>query len=204
VRHRRRTNTQIIKRKNHSNPKIRSPKKNKKSKIPFVILGLIIIAILGFIYKNELLELFPIEQITSLVGNSEQVEVEVADPKPSIPSKETTQQDIQYYSPIEKKIQLEILNGCGEKGVAKKLTALLKKSKYDIVNSGNYMEKGKINWLVEETKIIDQINNQENVRDLADHMGILYSNVEVFENPSPIADITIVIGKDYKLLSIFQ
>ncbi len=99
---------------------------------------------------------------------------------------------------------MEILNGCGEEGVAKKLSDILKKSKYDIVNSGNYMHKGKINWNVNETKIVDQINKQEDARELADLMGILYSNVEIFDNPSPIADITIVIGKDYKTLEIFQ
>jgi hypothetical protein len=66
------------------------------------------------------------------------------------------------------------------------------------------MEKGKTNWNVQESKIIDQVNDQESARDLADLMGILYSNVEFFDNPSPIADLTIVIGKDYKLLSIFQ
>lgn len=123
--------------------------------------------------------------------------------EPSIPAEEKSAQQ-QYFSPIEKKVQLEILNGCGESGVAKKLSDLLKKSKYDIVNSGNYIERGKINWDVPETKIISQISNPQSARDLADLMGILYSNVEQFENPSPIADITVVIGKDYKTLAIFQ
>lgn len=122
---------------------------------------------------------------------------------PRIPVTKAAEQT-DYYSPLEKKIQLEILNGCGESGVAKKLSDLLKKSKYDIVNSGNYIEKGKINWNVKETKIISQISNPQKARDLADLMGVLYSNVEEFENPSPIADITIIIGKDYKTLAIFQ
>lgn len=157
---------------------------------------------LGFIYKNEVLQLLQVGQTIS--GSVNKKPIEKTGSKPSIPTQKTPGNDIQYYSPIEKKIQLEILNGCGERGVAKKLTDLLKKSKYDVVNSGNYIEKGKINWHVQETKIIDQVNNQENARDLADHMGILYANIDFFDNPSPIADITIVIGKDYRLLSIFQ
>jgi len=124
--------------------------------------------------------------------------------QPSIPAAEEKVQEQLYYSPLEKKIQLEILNGCGESGVAKRLSDLLKKSTYDIVNSGNYIERGKINWNVAETRIISQISNPQGARDLADVMGVLYSNVEIFENPSPIADITVVIGKDYKTLAIFQ
>lgn len=122
--------------------------------------------------------------------------------KPAIPAKDN-KQTLQY-TPIEKKIQLEILNGCGESGVAKQLANLLKDKKYDIVNSGNYMEKGNTNWNVEETRIIDQLGNQQNARVLADIMGVLYSNVETYENVSPIADLTIIIGKDYKTLAIFQ
>ncbi len=167
-----------------------------------MILVLILAVVFSFVYKNELSKLLPTEQKTP--GSENINSNQETGQEPSLPIEEPTEQAVQYYSPIEKKIQLEILNGCGEKGVAKKLSSLLKKTKYDIVNSGNYMEKGEINWKVEETKIIDQINNQENARDLADYMGILYSNVEIFDNPSPIADITIVIGKDYKLLSIFQ
>ncbi len=110
----------------------------------------------------------------------------------------------QQYSPIERRIQLEILNGCGEKGIAGKLANILKDSRYDIVNSGNYMERGNINWEVKETRIIDQVGKVENARDLADVMGVLYSNVESYNNPSPIADITIIIGEDYKTLPIFQ
>ncbi|NOG44541.1 MAG: LytR C-terminal domain-containing protein [Calditrichaeota bacterium] len=203
MRHRRRSNSQTIQRKSHSNTNVRfSPSKKKKSKLPFLFLGLVAVVIIGFLYWPELSELIPATQ-SEAISNQSEIETR-SEEQTSIPVQETQEPEVQYYSPIEKKIQLEILNGCGEKGVAKKLADLLKKSKYDIVNSGNYIEQGKINWQVQETKIIDQINNQENARDLADHMGILYANVEIFDNPSPIADLTVVIGKDYKLLSIFQ
>ncbi len=109
-----------------------------------------------------------------------------------------------YYSPVQRQIQLEILNGCGVKGVADRLTKLLRKHNYDVVNKGNYLNKGKVNWNVAETRIIDQIGKVDNARQLADAMGVLYSNVESYENPSPIADITIIIGKDYKTLPIFN
>jgi len=168
-------------------------------------LLLIAVISVSYVYKGEISGFFssfskhsdnPPEQMSESETTAEAAE-------PSIPAVEKSEQQ-QYYSPIEKKVQLEILNGCGESGVAKRLADLLKKSKYDIVNSGNYIERGRINWDVQETKIISQISNPQNARDLADQMGILYSNVEQFENPSPIADITVVIGKDYKTLAIFQ
>lgn len=155
-----------------------------------------------FLYKAELEKIIDSFSLPSLAEENSQVADVKKSSKPAIPSEASSQS--QYYSPIEKKIQVEILNGCGESGVAKKLSSFLNKTKYDIVNSGNYIQNGKINWDVNETKIIDQINRQEDARELADLMGILYSNVEIFDNPSPIADITIVVGKDYKTLSIFQ
>lgn len=203
MKHRRRNNTQTLIRKSASTKPIFSSPKKKKSKKPLLFFFLLsITVVIVFLYKAELGKLFEtFSQPSTVVENSSEGNIQ-QNSKPAIPADNNKQ--AQYYSPIEKKIQLEILNGCGESGVAKKLTDLLKKSKYDIVNSGNYIHKGKINWDVNETKIIDQINKQENARELADLMGILYSNVEVYDNPSPISDITIIIGKDYKTLSIFQ
>ena len=205
MRHRRRNNTQTILRKSTTNQtRFISPKK-KRSKKPLVYtLFFVVLVSAVFFYRSEIAAV--VDSFTKSSGPATSSIAPVEKPtseEPEIPTSDKTEQQ-QYYSPIEKKIQLEILNGCGDSGVAKKLSSVLKKSKYDIVNSGNYMERGKINWNVEETKIISQTHNPQKARDLADLMGILYSNVEEFENPSPIADITIVIGKDYKTLAIFQ
>ena len=100
-----------------------------------------------------------------------------------------------------------MLNGCGEQGIAKILGNRLVKKEYDVVNSGNYIENGKRNFTVEQTKIIDQLKTPKNLakaKELATFMGIQSSFVESFENPSPIADITIVIGKDFKTLPVFK
>lgn len=205
LRHRRRNNTQTILRKSTSNKtRFISPKKKRSKKPLFYSFLLIVLISVIFIYKGEIASFYESITKSSVSANNQIPEIEESKTEqPSIPTTQETEQP-QYYSPLEKKIQLEILNGCGESGVAKKLSALLKKSKYDIVNSGNYMERGKVNWKVQETKIISQISNPKNARELADLMGILYSNVEEFENPSPIADITVIIGKDYKTLAIFQ
>jgi hypothetical protein len=207
LRHRRRNNTQTILRKSTTNKtRFISPKKKRSKKPLFYTLLIVVCISLIFIYKNEISGFYNSLMASSKTSETTQ-QVDKEQPKaeePSIPAAEEKVQQQLYYSPLEKKIQLEILNGCGESGVAKKLSDLLKKSTYDIVNSGNYIERGKINWNVAETRIISQVSNPQNARDLADVMGVLYSNVEIFENPSPIADITVVIGKDYNTLAIFQ
>jgi hypothetical protein len=58
---------------------------------------------------------------------------------------------------------------------------------------------------VTNSKIIDQIKSSENIaraKKLAEILGIDANLIESYENPSPIADLTIVIGKDFKQLTI--
>ncbi len=137
------------------------------------------------------------------------VSVEKAsEPKPALPAEQTNPESPMKLTPIQKKIQVEVLNGCGEQGIAKILAERLIKNNYDVVNSGNYLDKrGKTNFNVTETKIIDQLKTAENLtraKDLADLIGISHHLVESYENPAPIADISIVIGKDFKTLPIFK
>lgn len=203
MRHRRRLHTQTVRRKANTTSQTRfaAPKKKRSLKPLLYIFFILVLAAIIYFNFDLLKDLYINYTDSPRTGESISQTTTEAE-KPAIPAKNNRQ--VQQYTPIEKKIQLEILNGCGESGVAKQLTNLLKDKKYDIVNSGNYIEKGNINWNVEETRIIDQLGTQENARVLADIMGVLYSNVESYENVSPIADLTIIIGKDYKTLAIFQ
>jgi hypothetical protein len=205
LRHRRRNNTQkILRQSTGTYTKFSSPKKKKTKKPLIYFFSIVVVGVLLYHYSTDLSTLFNsfIDNTSGKINILNSEKPVANNPQQTLPVDKT--ETPQYYSPIDKKIQLEILNGCGESGVAKKLSDLLKKSNYDIVNSGNYMQRGKVNWDVNESKIIDQVNKQNEARKLADLMGILYSNVETFENSSPIADLTIVIGKDYKTLAIFQ
>jgi len=129
---------------------------------------------------------------------------EKSQPSPVLPAEEKTQETQQYYSPIVRKVQLEILNGCGVKGIADKLAALLDKKKYDVINKGNYLKRGKTFFKVKQTRVIDQMGKIENARELSEVMGVSEKNIDSYENPSPIADVTIIIGKDYSTLTIFK
>lgn len=120
---------------------------------------------------------------------------------------EDARETLEPIFPVQTRVQVEVLNGCGEKGIAKALSILLRKHNYDVVNQGNYLEKGKEKFDVPNTKIIDQMNTDKNItraRDLAELIGIDPRFIESFENSSPIADLTIIIGKDFHNLSIFQ
>lgn len=106
--------------------------------------------------------------------------------------------------PINRVLQLEVLNGCGTQGVAKIFSSKLKHYKYDVVSSGNYLKKGKTYWKVLKTKIIDNTGNYENAKKLAEIIGIKTAYIESKIMASPIADITIIIGKDYRDLAIIK
>jgi hypothetical protein len=127
--------------------------------------------------------------------------------QPALPAEQPKPEPQPQLTPLQTKIQVEVLNGCGEQGIAKILADRLVKNNYDVVNSGNYIEKGKTFFNVPKTKIIDQLKTAENLtraKDLANLIGISQHLVESYENPAPIADISIVIGKDFKTLPIFK
>ncbi len=205
MRHRRRLNTQTIRKKqtaatHHS---VRAPKRSGTTRKFFKSLLYLIIAAgavyAGYRYLLPLLTFPPAE-------TSETVST-VRNPLPAETKPETAAESQPKLSPLKKRIQVEVLNGCGEQGIAKILGDRLILADYDIVNSGNYIEKGKTRFDVQQSKIIDQLKTPENLskaKDLARLIGIKTARVESFENPSPIADITIVIGQDFKTLPIFK
>lgn len=168
-------------------------------RILFYLIFLAALGYAGFIY------------VWPMIGQSvipASVEENVSTVQPALPAEQPAPEPAMKLTPIQKKIQVEVLNGCGEQGIAKILAERLIKNNYDVVNSGNYLDKrGKTNFNVSKTKIIDQLKTAENLtraKDLADLIGISHHLVESYENPTPIADISIVIGKDFKTLPIFK
>ncbi len=205
MRHRRRLNTQTIRKKQTAatHHTVRAPKRSGSTgKFFKILLYLIITAGIiyaGYRYLLPLLTFPP-------TGTPETVST-VLNPLPAETKPETVTETKPQLSPLKKRIQVEVLNGCGEQGIAKILGSRLIKADYDIVNSGNYIEKGKTKFDVKQSKIIDQLKTPGNLikaKDLARLIGIKTTLVESFENPSPIADITIVIGQDFKTLPVFK
>lgn len=207
MRHRRRLNTQttLKKRPTGTHPKLQSVKKKSSAgKILRFLFYLLILAGLGYAGYTYLL---PVLKLPSAEISGAETTNPRAFPTEENVVPQTIPETQPQLSPIKKKIQVEVLNGCGEQGIAKILGDRLIKKEYDVVNSGNYIERGKTNFEVEQTKIIDQLKTPENLakaKELAVFIGVETSFVESFENPYPIADITIVIGKDFKTLPVFK
>ena len=206
MRHRRRLNTQTVRKRQPSAATHHTLRASRRSgstgKFFKSLLYLIIFAGIMYAGYRYLLPLisFPSTETSETVST-------VRDPLPAETKPEAVAESKPQLSPLKKRIQIEVLNGCGEQGIAKILGSRLLKEDYDIVNSGNYIEKGKTKFDVKQTKIIDQLKTPENLikaKDLARLIGIKTAMVESFENPSPIADITIVIGQDFKTLPVLK
>lgn len=102
-------------------------------------------------------------------------------------------------SKTQKVIQLDLLNGCGEKGIAAKLTTYLRKKGFDVVEMKNYKTSN-----IPQTLVIDRVGNLHSARQVAAALGVSDKNVIQQLNPDYFVDVSVVIGKDYGTLHISQ
>lgn len=98
---------------------------------------------------------------------------------------------------IGKIIQLEVLNGCGVPGLANTFTSALRKSGFDVVETGNFK-----NFDMTETVVIARTPDKKNARRVADALGISPENVFIEASEDFYLDATVVIGSDYKSLTL--
>ncbi|HET6527330.1 MAG TPA: LytR C-terminal domain-containing protein [Balneolaceae bacterium] len=94
-------------------------------------------------------------------------------------------------------IQLEVLNGCGVPGLAGEFTTALRKSGFDVVETGNFK-----NFDMQNTVVISRTLNDENARRVAEALGIHPKNIFIEASEDYYLDATIVIGSDYKSLKL--
>ena len=95
-------------------------------------------------------------------------------------------------------IQIEVLNGCGEKGVADLYANFLRKNNYDVIDY-----KNADNFNYNSSKIIVHNNNLA-VENVADLFEIESKNVDYLFNENIFYDMTLIVGKDYKQLESFD
>jgi hypothetical protein len=226
LRHRRRANTQTIQRKKRKpTESLHRPIPETSGRVGSFFKTLAVLAFLAIIAYAGYKYLFPViqQKLPSLhftkTSNTQLPAAQSGQNQPALPvntkpapeppaqtdesvPRESTSKEIYMRA-----TQVEILNGCGESGVAKTLAEKLIARKYDVVNTGNYLKAGKRYFNVKKTKIIDQINTEKSrkkTKELAKILGISKKQIQYFSNPNPVADITIIIGKDYKSLNIFK
>lgn len=96
-------------------------------------------------------------------------------------------------------IQVEVLNGCGEPGIAGRVTGFLRDNDFDVVSSGNYVDFDQAHSLV-----IDRVGNREAALRVAAILGIDEAYVREEPGEGYYVDASVVIGRDYPSLRAFD
>lgn len=104
----------------------------------------------------------------------------------------SNQRAVQTTELIGQIIQIEVLNGCGEPGIANNFTGILRKNGFDVVETGNFER-----FDLEETIIISRGNSVDNAYRVANALGVKKANVIREESPDFYLDVSIVLGQDY-------
>jgi len=97
---------------------------------------------------------------------------------------------------IQEVIQVEVLNGNGAPGLASRFTSTLRKSGFDVVETGNFEH-----YNVEESYVVSRTDDTENALRIARALGIDESNVITMASKDFFLDATIVIGADWRRLN---
>ena len=105
---------------------------------------------------------------------------------------------VQTYDSINKIVQIEVLNGCGDKGVADLYANYLRNNDFDVIDY-----KNADNFDYNSSKIIVHSNNLA-VESVAELFQIDQKNVDYLFNENIFYDMTLIVGKDYKQLESFD
>jgi hypothetical protein len=96
-------------------------------------------------------------------------------------------------------IQLNILNGCGDQGVARRMMNYLRSSGFDVVEIDNYSR-----FSVQRSFVIDCVGDSLSAVKTAKALGIADSLRIVRIDSTLYVRCSVVIGKDYRSLKPFQ
>lgn len=96
-------------------------------------------------------------------------------------------------------VQIEVLNGCGAPGIADKFTTYLRRKGFDVVKTGNYES-----FNVPKTLIIDRKGNVQLAARIGSALGLKKSEVIPEIHELYMVDVTVVLGKDFRLLSSWK
>ena len=96
-------------------------------------------------------------------------------------------------------IQLDVQNGSGVQRLGQRFTDYLRARGFDVVEAGNYKDSK-----VEQTRVIDRAGHMEAAQQVAEALGVAKTNVVQQIDRNAFLDVTVVIGKDYRLLKPFK
>jgi hypothetical protein len=96
-------------------------------------------------------------------------------------------------------IQLNLLNGCGDQGVARRMMNYLRSSGFDVVEISNYSR-----FSVQHSFVIDRVGDSVSAMKTAKALGIVDSLRIVRIDSTLYLRASVVIGQDYHSLRPFQ
>jgi hypothetical protein len=159
-------------------------------------LNVVIVLMVGV---NLVLVAFGVRQCGKTKGESE-LPASAAARQDSV--KSTSQSAIKPDQSEEVKnapVQIEVLNGCGAHGIADKFTTYLRQKGFDVVKTGNYES-----FNVPKTLVIDRKGNAQLAARIGGALGVKKSEVIPEIHDLYMVDVTVVLGKDFRLLSSWK
>jgi hypothetical protein len=96
-------------------------------------------------------------------------------------------------------IQLDVLNGSGVPKLSQRFTDYLRARGFDVVETGNYKDSK-----VENTRVIDRSGHLEAAQQVAEALGVPRTSVVQQIDRNAYLDVTVIIGKDFRVLKPFK
>ena len=102
-------------------------------------------------------------------------------------------------APLANPIRVEILNGCGVTRVAARLRNKARALGLDVIHEGNAPSFGYLHTLV-----IDLSGDLNRARQVAEVLGIPHLIQQQLEDPFRLADVSVVIGRDFRRIGLLE
>jgi len=99
---------------------------------------------------------------------------------------------------LNDRVQIQVLNGCGDKGIADLYATYLRDNSYDVID---YKNADHFNY--NASQIIVH-NNNLLVENIADLLFIPSSNIDYVFDENIFYDLTLIVGRDYKNLDSYD
>ncbi len=99
-------------------------------------------------------------------------------------------------------VKIRVLNGAGIKGIAKLMATHLSKLGYNVNETTNYEENGKINWKVARTILIGPKFQETFLRKLSNKLNIPYK-WSTFDQADSNT-INLILGHDYQQMALYK
>ena len=96
-------------------------------------------------------------------------------------------------------IQVEVLNGCGTPQLAARLTKKARALGLDVIDEGNAES-----FTYLQSMVIDRRGDLEKARRVAEILGISNCIQQISDEPSQLAEVSIIIGRDYEQLRLLD